>query len=266
MASDQKFDVAALCSILCPGLGQVVKGQFAKAFAFFAASLMCFPIFWPWSVIDAYNHDPAAQALPAGATGQSAPAARPDEAPVSTGAYKVLGLTLVIASLAFAALVANDVVPLWLWWTGLFPAAFGGTMIYQAFQVEVRNRQERERARVMRVEREILQLARKTGGRVTSVDVATNCGASLDEAREMLDRMAKKGHVGVQVTDEGVFVYRVFDLPASDSKLLESARLADAASPPLPDPTAPEARPEPRKDSRAAQDPAGGPQGPPANA
>ncbi len=221
MAADDKHDLAAVCSLFCPGLGQVVKGEFAKAAAFFGGSLLCLPlalIFWPWSVIDAYNYTaPARAALPAGAGAAAGPPdPLADLPPIATGAYKALGLVVFLLGLG-AMWVLN--LPSWTsvaayvpWWVGLFPVAFGGSMVARAFRVDVDCRRERERRRIARLERDVLRLAQRRNGRVTSVDVATECGSSLDEARELLDRLARKGHVGVTVSDDGVFVYKVLDM------------------------------------------------------
>lgn len=235
LARDPKNDVAAIGSLLCPGLGQVIKGEFAKGFAFFLGSFACLPILWPWSVIDAYNFTRPALPAPVAAPGVLAPLPV-EEAPVSTGAYKILGLTVFLLSLAFAGWSFAGAWP-WLsawipWWLATFPMAFGGTMVFQAFQTDVRGHRERERHKAARLEREVLLLAQKKGGRVTSVDVATQCGATLDESRALLERLAKQGHVGVSVSDDGVFVYKVLEMGGG------------TVTPTLPEPEQRDAKPE----------------------
>lgn len=55
--------IAALCSVFCPGLGQLVQGRFAAAALFFVGYLLawCCCLFWAvhlWSIVDAAIWDP----------------------------------------------------------------------------------------------------------------------------------------------------------------------------------------------------------------
>lgn len=271
MAQNQKHDIPALCSLLCPGLGQVVKGDFAKGVAFFVGSFPCFPVLWPWSVVDAYNYNPpeqtAALQAPAATAAAPLPALVVDDPGIGTGAYKVLGLIIFLAGLAYGGAAYAGSLPTlstWFpWWTGGLPAAFGGTMLFQAFQVDVRNRREREKRKAVRLEREVLQIAQRKGGRITSVDVATQCGMTLDESRELLEKLARAGHVAVTVSAEGVFVYRVIDVSADDAPATESIMKSDilqfpgtAADRRTPD-VLPSAAPPPADAAPSPKDPEG---------
>lgn len=42
--------IAALCSLLCPGLGQLIQGRPFKALFYFVASLMLWLVFLGWLV------------------------------------------------------------------------------------------------------------------------------------------------------------------------------------------------------------------------
>ncbi|MCI0339731.1 MAG: hypothetical protein L0216_01045 [Planctomycetales bacterium] len=49
--AEQRPEVAALFSALCPGLGQVYNGEIGKGVAFFLAGILILP--WIWSLWDA---------------------------------------------------------------------------------------------------------------------------------------------------------------------------------------------------------------------
>jgi len=56
-------------------------------------------------------------------------------------------------------------------------------------------------------EKTILRIARKNSGQVTPGEVAIESDISIDEARKVLDELAKKGIAEVRVRSSGVLVY-----------------------------------------------------------
>jgi len=60
----------------------------------------------------------------------------------------------------------------------------------------------------------ILRLARRLGGRLTAADVALGIGLPLAEAKAVLNELARKGYVGLEVSPSGVLVYHCF--PGAD--------------------------------------------------
>lgn len=57
------------------------------------------------------------------------------------------------------------------------------------------------------VERLVLKVAKAKGGRVTPGEVALEGDCTVDEARKVLDRMAKDGYAELKVRSSGVVVY-----------------------------------------------------------
>ena len=57
------------------------------------------------------------------------------------------------------------------------------------------------------LEQRILSVARKLGGRVTVLEVASRCGVSIEEAKEALSRMSRHGVIEPGLTDDGVMIY-----------------------------------------------------------
>jgi hypothetical protein len=69
-------------------------------------------------------------------------------------------------------------------------------------------------------ETQILQLARRFGGRLTPVELASNTHLSLEEADKALEEFVRKGHADMTVTDAGSIVYEFsgfLDFHASES-------------------------------------------------
>jgi hypothetical protein len=56
-------------------------------------------------------------------------------------------------------------------------------------------------------EKQVLRLARRQQGRVTAMGIAVDSSLSLKEAEEVLDAMAREGHVGMDVSDNGTVEY-----------------------------------------------------------
>ena len=95
----------------------------------------------------------------------------------------------------------------WMLWPfiilGVLPT-FGGLMSL------IKNTITRRKARRERpawIERKILSMARKAGGTLSVVHVASSSGITLAEAQEALDGMAARGYVTQRITDGGSVEY-----------------------------------------------------------
>ncbi|MBU8914253.1 MAG: adenylate/guanylate cyclase domain-containing protein [Spirochaetales bacterium] len=95
----------------------------------------------------------------------------------------------------------------WMIWpfalAGILPFVVG---LYELIKRSVRTRAERA-GRPAQLEREVLQVARRLGGRVTVVQVAAETGHSLDEIQLTLDTMTSKGYVSQEILETGVIRY-----------------------------------------------------------
>jgi hypothetical protein len=84
---------------------------------------------------------------------------------------------------------------------GVFPLV-GGAALYGRVRRAVARRQREAR------EAAVLRVARDRQGVVTPVDVAADCGLSLEHAKEVLDRLHLRGFNEMDVTDTGTVIYR----------------------------------------------------------
>jgi predicted transcriptional regulator len=84
---------------------------------------------------------------------------------------------------------------------GVIPL-IGGVILYRRVRRTVARRQQEER------EAAVLRVARDRQGVVTPVDVAADCGLSLEHAQEILDELHRRGFNEMDVSDTGVVVYR----------------------------------------------------------
>jgi len=84
---------------------------------------------------------------------------------------------------------------------GILPLA-GGVLLYRRVRRTVAGRQEDER------EAAVLRVVRQRKGTVTAVDVAADCGMSMEHAQETLDGLQRHGFCEMDVSDVGTVVYR----------------------------------------------------------
>lgn len=56
-------------------------------------------------------------------------------------------------------------------------------------------------------EREILRLASKSDGRITTHDIVINTPLNLEEARKKLEKMQKYGDIDIEISETGSIVY-----------------------------------------------------------
>ena len=62
--------------------------------------------------------------------------------------------------------------------------------------------------RYRRQQNRVVRLAQQRGGRLTVTEAAAETGLTVEEAGEILKRMAEGGFVEVEITDSGMIVYR----------------------------------------------------------
>jgi len=78
----------------------------------------------------------------------------------------------------------------------------GGVVLYRRVRGAVLRRQAEER------ESAILQVVRQHEGVVSPLDIAADCGMSLEEAEESLKALHLRGFAEMDVTDTGTVIYR----------------------------------------------------------
>jgi hypothetical protein len=85
---------------------------------------------------------------------------------------------------------------------GLVLAVPGGMLVRS-----IRKRQQREHQEAL--EQRILRAAAAQNYRITAAEVAMQADLSLEEAQGYLERLARKGEIGVEVGENGVLVYNL---------------------------------------------------------
>ena len=78
----------------------------------------------------------------------------------------------------------------------------GGVLLYRRVRGAVLRRQTEER------ESALLQVVRQHEGVVSPLDIAADCGMSLEEAEEALKALHLRGFAEMDVTDAGTVIYR----------------------------------------------------------
>ena len=68
------------------------------------------------------------------------------------------------------------------------------------------------------LEVDVLQLARKKGGRLTVLEVVTELEVGVDEAEAVLEDLQVRGVAGILVSDSGLIVYSFHELQHLDEK------------------------------------------------
>jgi ABC-type nickel/cobalt efflux system permease component RcnA len=84
---------------------------------------------------------------------------------------------------------------------GILPLAVGAFLFWRVRRAVARRRCEE-------TEGAVLKVARERQGVISAVDVAADCGMSLEQAEEILDRLQRRGFSEMDVLDSGVVVYR----------------------------------------------------------
>lgn len=98
--------------------------------------------------------------------------------------------------------------------SGLLPL---GTSAYLLWRL-LRHRRPPRLWRYKTREAAILQLAHRSGGRLTVAEAAIGTGLTLREAEKLLNELVRKGYADLQVSPTGVLVYRWFPLTSAADK------------------------------------------------
>jgi hypothetical protein len=89
----------------------------------------------------------------------------------------------------------------------LLPLGFGIKLLRDHFGRDRRVDANRAEMRQRTLNAEVLKLAGTHGGKLTIVEVVTALAITADEAKLVLDNLAREGMADFQVTDAGVVVY-----------------------------------------------------------
>lgn len=111
----------------------------------------------------------------------------------------------------------------WMVWPfaiiGVLPFLSGLVKAIKAIARRERDRKLRPRT----LERTLLEIARRAGGRLTVVQAASAAELSLDEVQETLDRMTSRGYVVQNIRDTGVIEYEFPSLEAGPDRQARDA-------------------------------------------
>jgi hypothetical protein len=96
--------------------------------------------------------------------------------------------------------------------TVVLPAA--GSIALAAGHVRGRGRftRRKEELRRQTIESEILRLAARHSGRLTTVEVASDLAISPEAAKDALDSLSERDLADIQITESGVIVYSFRDV------------------------------------------------------
>jgi hypothetical protein len=92
------------------------------------------------------------------------------------------------------------------------PALGGLALLRRLLRRQRRSGDRTERLRQQTLEAEILRLAGRHEGKLTAVEVASDLGVRVEEAKRVLDELMVRGQADIEVTDSGVLVYRFHDI------------------------------------------------------
>jgi|GEM_PF-1619322 len=130
------------------------------------------------------------------------------------GAFMVFGFIVSVRKDPAKADLVSDLVGLGLF--GLVPILNGVFMLQKYYRDRRRALEARERALKAEKEREIIQLAQQQKGRLTLTEIVAGTSLDMAEAEKILQEMATRGHVDIQVTDSGVIVYEFYEIARGD--------------------------------------------------
>lgn len=94
---------------------------------------------------------------------------------------------------------------------GIFPLAVGSWFLSWAFK-EAKQNNERS------LDKTVIALAIAHGGKITPTEVALQSDCSIEEARIELDLLYTKGLFDLQLSEEGVTVYRYKEMLTIEGK------------------------------------------------
>jgi predicted transcriptional regulator len=111
------------------------------------------------------------------------------------------------------------------WWFWVFPFVFAGVIpvlngirkIFQERKIQQLGRDKTSLDINIYAEKEILKIAKNQQGKVTPTMVALKSQLSVEEAEQILEKMAKKGYAEMHVTESGRVEYQFPEfLPDTD--------------------------------------------------
>lgn len=121
---------------------------------------------------------------------------------VRPGGGLVLAVTFLLAVVLPAAAGA------YLWW--------GASAGRAAAEADLRRHQDRLRR--VTLEAELIKLAARRGGKLTVVEAVAELAFDSETIADVLEKMAVRGLVEVQVSESGVLVYSFYDVQHLDEK------------------------------------------------
>lgn len=92
------------------------------------------------------------------------------------------------------------------------PAFFGIKLLRDYFGRDARIEANKDNMRRRTLAAEVLKLAGSHGGKLTIVEVVTALAVTPDDAKSVMDDLARDGFADFQVTDSGVVVYDFHDV------------------------------------------------------
>lgn len=92
------------------------------------------------------------------------------------------------------------------------PGAVGAKLLRDRFGRDQRIEQNKADLRNRTLAAEVLRLAGTHGGKLTIVEVVTALAITPDQAKDVMDGLARDGFADFQVTDSGVVVYDFQDV------------------------------------------------------
>jgi hypothetical protein len=92
------------------------------------------------------------------------------------------------------------------------PAAGGAALLASHFRASGRVADRKQDLRRQTIDAEVLRLAGQHGGKLTVVEVIGSLALPPDEAKAVLDSLARRELADLEVTDSGVIVYAFHDV------------------------------------------------------
>ena len=92
------------------------------------------------------------------------------------------------------------------------PGAAGVTILMKHFQGGKRLESRREQLRLQTQEAELLRMAGEQGGRLTVVEVVRELAMTHADAETLLKSTVQNGVAEIEITDDGLLVYRFPDI------------------------------------------------------
>ncbi len=92
------------------------------------------------------------------------------------------------------------------------PIGIGGALIRSHFKDKQKALQEQKNVLYEQLERQIIRLAQKKGGRLSIPEIAVDTTMNTEEAEKFMQELTAKGFVDMQVTDSGVIVYEFYEI------------------------------------------------------